>query len=107
MTARNEVLTAVSNPTSRSSNSGKETTLIDIATNADRNPAPQPITISAQPRSVVSTSRTNPLIAIAPNANRNPAPQPITISPQPRSVVSTSRTNPPIEAGGSGPSVRS
>src|SRR5438552_8036195 len=59
ITARIDVRTAVSTPTSRSSSNGNDTTLIDIANKAKRKPTPTPTAIIAQPASVVNTSRTN------------------------------------------------
>src|SRR4029079_7332255 len=86
-TARNDVVTAVPAPTSRSSNSGNDTTLIDSTISANRKPTPIPMPIIAQPRAVVNTSRTKPLIEAggsgpsvqseiaiaAPSHNRNSA----------------------------------
>src|SRR5262249_21002786 len=58
-TARTDVHTAVTSPTSRSSSKGNDTTLIVSTTTAKRKPTPIPTTINAQPASVVSTSRMN------------------------------------------------
>src|SRR5580700_6648707 len=62
ITARIDVATAVLSPTSRSSNSGKETTLIVSTSTANRNPIPTPRMINAQPTSVVNTARANEAI---------------------------------------------
>src|ERR1700683_2446037 len=61
-TAWIEVQIAVSIFTSRSSNSGKDTTLIVRVRTANRNPIPTPRMIIAQPASVVNTSWTNAAI---------------------------------------------
>src|SRR5438132_7407014 len=59
VTARTDVHTAVPSPTSRSSNSGKDTTLISSTSRAKRNPTLIPTAIIIQPALVVKTSLTN------------------------------------------------
>src|SRR5512147_2743481 len=62
VTALIEVNTAVRSPTSRSSNSGNDTTLIASTSKAKRKPTPTPTKIIAQPALVVNTSRAKALI---------------------------------------------
>src|SRR5262249_48655256 len=59
VTARTDVHTAAPSPTSRSSNSGKDTTLISSTKRAKRKPTLIPTAINAQPGLVVKTSLTN------------------------------------------------
>src|ERR1700736_779539 len=59
VTARTDVNTAAPSPTSRSSNSGKDTTLISSTSRAKRKPTLIPTAIIAQPALVVKMSRTN------------------------------------------------
>src|SRR5262249_35753004 len=49
-------------PTSRSSSSGNDTTLIASTSKANRKPTPTPTTIIVQPAEVVNTSRANAVI---------------------------------------------
>src|SRR6266481_4343200 len=58
VTARTDVHTAAPSPTSRSSNSGKDTTLISSTSRAKRNPMPIPTAIIAQPAPVEKMSLT-------------------------------------------------
>jgi hypothetical protein len=57
-TARTDVSTAAIAPTSRSSSSGNETTLIIKTASANRKPMPLPTMMSIQPAGVVKTWRT-------------------------------------------------
>src|SRR5713101_6253999 len=61
-TARTDVHTAASSPTSRSSSSGNDTTLIASTSKAKRKPTPTPTQIITQPAPVVNTSRANAAI---------------------------------------------
>src|SRR4029077_15076185 len=58
VTARTDVRTAVPSPTSRSSNRGKDTTLISSTSRAKRNPTLMPTAIIAQPAPVEKMSLT-------------------------------------------------
>src|SRR5436305_15170099 len=58
-TARTEVRIATAAPTSRSSNSGNDTTLLTSTKTASSNPTAFPTTISVDPRWVVRISRTH------------------------------------------------
>src|SRR6476619_3756116 len=92
VTALIEVNNAVRSPTSRSTNSGKDTTLIASASKAKRRPTPTPTAIIAQPALVVNTSQTNAAIETGGSGTRVSSYITLAASSQSRKIASS--TNP-------------
>src|SRR6185437_7235325 len=93
-TARIDVHTAASRPTSRSSKSGNDTTLIASTSKAKRNPTPTPTRIIVQPALVVNTSWTNAAIETGGSGPRVSWYISLAASSQSRKIASS--TNPSI-----------
>src|SRR5262249_59282593 len=89
VTALIEVNTAVRSPTSRSSNSGNDTTLIASTSKAKIKPTPTPTKIIAQPALVVNTSRAKAVIETGGSGPRVSSYIMLAASSQSRKIASS------------------